>query len=117
MPKLMVFVKRKAGTSPEEFRAHYEGSHAPLALSNMTGLTGYVRNYPIAMQGQPSPQFDCVTEMRFADQASLAATMAWMRSESGKVLADDEEQFMDRQSMTAFLVDEENTDFKQENPS
>jgi uncharacterized protein (TIGR02118 family) len=106
MPKLMVFVTRKNGLSPEEFRAHYENSHAPIALVNMTGLVGYVRNYPIAMEGQPAPRYDCVTEMRFADQASLAATMAWMRSPEGKVLADDEEKFMDRESMTAMLVDE-----------
>jgi uncharacterized protein (TIGR02118 family) len=110
MPKLMVFVKRKPGTTPEAFRAHYESSHAPLALANMTGLVRYVRNYPQAMPGQPSPQYDCVTEMWFADQASLAQTMAWMRSDAGKVLAEDEDLFMDKASMTAFLVDEAQSD-------
>lgn len=108
--KLMVFVKRKAGTTPEAFRAHYESTHAPLALANMTGLVRYVRNYSVPMPGQPEPQYDCVTEMWFADQAALGQTMAWMRSEAGKVLAADEELFMDKRNMTAFLVDEAQSD-------
>jgi len=106
MPKLMVFVRRKAGTTPEAFRAHYETTHAPLALAKMTGLSRYVRNYPQTMPGQPAPQHDCVTEMWFESPEALAATMAWMRSEEGRILAADEELFMDRSSMTAILVDE-----------
>tara|TARA_R110000824_G_scaffold29255_1_gene97591 strand:+ start:340 stop:672 length:333 start_codon:yes stop_codon:yes gene_type:complete len=106
MQKLMVFVRRKAGTTSEAFRAHYEAMHAPLAMANMTGLLRYVRNYPHAMPGQPVPQYDCVTEMWFESSEALAATMAWMRSDEGKTLAADEELFMDRSSMTAFRVDE-----------
>lgn len=110
MPKLMVFVKRKAGTTREAFREHYETTHAPLALANMTGLVRYVRNYPVALPGQPEPQHDCVTEMWFADQAALGQTMAWMRSDAGKIIADDEQLFLDKASMTAFLVDETQSD-------
>lgn len=106
MPKLMVFVKRKEGTTTEAFRAHYESTHAPLALANMTGLSRYVRNYPCAMPGQPEPRYDCVVEMWFDSAEALATTTAWMRSEAGKILAADEELFMDRSSMTAFMVDE-----------
>jgi hypothetical protein len=65
-----------------------------------------VRNYPQAIRGQPAPQYDCVTEMWFESPEALAATMTWMRSEDGRILADDEELFMDRSSMTAFRVDE-----------
>lgn len=110
MPKLMVFVRRRPYISREAFREHYESTHAPLALANMTGLVRYVRNYPVAMPGQPEPEYDCVTEMWFADQDSLSQTMAWMRSDAAKVIADDEKLFMDKASMTAFLVDEEQSD-------
>lgn len=106
MQKVIVFVRRKAGTTPEAFRAHYESTHAPLAMANMTGLSRYVRNYPQAMPGQPAPEHDCITEMWFESADALATTMAWMRSEDAKIIAADEDLFMDRSSMTAILVDE-----------
>ena len=109
MLKLMLLVRRKSGMTAEAFREHYETVHAPLALANMTGLKRYVRNYTVPVPGQPEPAHDCVTEMWFADQASLTATMAWMHSDAGKVLSADEELFMDRSSMTAFRVEETET--------
>lgn len=69
MPKLMLFVRSKPGTTHEAFREHYETVHTPLALTNMTGLDRYVRNYTVPFPGQPEPAYDCVSEMWFADQA------------------------------------------------
>ena len=107
MKKLILFVKRKPGLTHEQFRAHYESTHAPLAKSRLAPqwLVRYERNFLTPGTGQPEPPYDCVTEFWFADQAALDASVTWTRSEEGQVLARDEENFMDRASMQTFLVD------------
>ena len=113
MKKLILFVKRKPGLTHEQFRAHYENTHAPLAKSRLAPqwLVRYERNFLTPMAGQPEPPYDCVTEFWFADQAAMEASTAWARSEEGQVLARDEENFMDRASMRAFVADVAATKF------
>jgi uncharacterized protein (TIGR02118 family) len=106
MVKLILMVHRKPGLTPAQFKAHYESTHAPLALASFTGVTRYTRNYLQAFPNQPAPPYDCVTELCFADQASLQASMAWTRSEAGQILARDEARFMDRAAMAAFISEE-----------
>jgi uncharacterized protein (TIGR02118 family) len=107
MEKLILCVKRKPGTTPEAFRAHYESSHAPLAWSSLQPwLVRYTRNFLKPLPGQDEPPWDCVTEFWFTDRAALEAAMAWTRSEPGQVLAKDEENFMDRPSMRTFIASE-----------
>lgn len=106
MQKVMVFVRRKAGTTPESFRAHYEGTHAPLVQANMTGLVRYVRNYPQAKPGEVAPPYDCVTELWFESAEALAASMIRIRNEEGKIIDADMDVFMDRTSMMSLPVDE-----------
>lgn len=107
MKKLILFVKRKPGLTHEQFRAHYESTHAPLAKSKLSSwLVRYQRNFLSPLPGQAEPPYDCVTEFWFADQAALEASMNWTRTEEGQVLARDEENFMDRSSMRTFLADE-----------
>ena len=102
----MLFVKRKPGLSHEEFRAHYESTHAPLATRSLPHLFRYARNYLVPFPGQPDPPYDCVTEFWFDDAAGLKASIEWTRSAEGQVLARDEENFMDRPTMLTFLADE-----------
>lgn len=105
--KLILFVKRKEGLTHEQFRAHYESTHAPLAWSSLhPGLVGYTRNFLSPLPGQPEPPYDCVTEFWYEDRAALDASIAWARSEEGQILARDEENFMDRASMRTFIARE-----------
>lgn len=106
MQKVIVFVRRKAGTTPEAFRAHYESMHAPLVLAIMIGLVRYVRNYPQAKLGQAAPPYDCVTELWFESAEALATSMTRMRSEEGTIINADMDMFMDRTSMVSLPVDE-----------
>jgi uncharacterized protein (TIGR02118 family) len=105
MEKLILFVKRKPGLSQEQFRDHYENTHAPLAWSNLRPwLINYTRNYLTPLPGQTEPPYDCVTEFWFADRAALDASIEWARSEVGQILSVDEENFMDRASMQSFIA-------------
>jgi hypothetical protein len=52
-----------------------------------------------------------VTEFWYPDETALNASIAWTRSEDGRVLARDEENFMDRSSMRTFVADETATSF------
>jgi len=77
MAKLVFLLKRKPGTTKEQFREHYETSHVKLAEKYIGHLlTGYHRNYPTFATLNPSEQpagsdvkpydfqYDAVTEMR-----------------------------------------------------
>lgn len=112
MIKLVLLIKRKASLSFEEFRQHYETTHAPLAVATLPHLRKYCRNYLEAFPGQDAPLFDCVTEFWFDDAEGLAATMKLTRSPEGQVLAEDEERFMDRASMRTYIAHETATAFK-----
>ena len=92
MIKAMSFVSRKPGLSREEFIRHYEDAHAPLAMQHFP-FQRYVRNY--VMDGQAEELgFDCITEVWFET------------SEDYRVISEDEERFMDRGKIVAFLVEE-----------
>ena len=79
MPKLILFVKRKPGLTHEQFRAHYESTHAPLARRVLPWLDRYTRNFLTPFPGQPEPPYDCVTEFWFKDEAALRASIEWTR--------------------------------------
>src|SRR3982074_2903866 len=45
--KVIFFLKRKAGLTPQQFRTHYENSHVKLAQKYIGHLVvAYKRNYP-----------------------------------------------------------------------
>lgn len=105
-----MLVRRKAGTTPEAFRAHYEEVHAPLAQSLLVGLRKYVRSYPATVMTGGDAGFDAITELHFNDEAAFHAASAVAQSPAGQVLADDEETFMDRAATVAMIVDERSSD-------
>ena len=107
-------IKRKAGTTHEQFRDYYETRHSQLALRLLGDLViDYRRNYvqpadPSA-SGTPRPgiEHDVVTELWFGDRAQMEAFYARVRQpEIGAQIAADEEKFMDRPAMRQALVDE-----------
>jgi len=108
MVKGIVLLWRKPGISHEEFRKHYEESHAPLALS-LFPIRKYVRNYvknTVFHVDTPEPDFDCITEQWFDDMEGFQAMMDAGAGEAGRVVAEDERKFLDRRKTVYFLVDE-----------
>jgi hypothetical protein len=111
MIKVMLFVKRKAGLTHDEFRARYESGHVALAISELPHLVQYRRNYVKPARGMAETDFDVVTEFWFDDKDGWKATAAHaLDPEKGKLLADDEAVFMDRSTMRFVMVEEEIAD-------
>jgi len=109
MVKGIALLKRKPGLSPEEFRKHYEGSHAPLALKLVPTIRKYVRNYVTTTAfppGAEEPEYDCITEQWFDDMEGFQAMMDTAGTEDGRVIAEDEEKFLDRTKTVYILVKE-----------
>jgi len=109
MIKAVSLIKRKQGLSREEFIRHYEEVHVPLALQHFP-FQRYVRNYIIIPPGSEEPDFDCITEVWFGSMEDCQAAAEFSASAAYKVISDDEEKFMDRDKIVAFLVEEHVTD-------
>ena len=123
MIKIIYFLKRKPGVTPEQFRAHYESSHVALAKEHIGHLLqDYVRNYPtfallnpsnIPPGTVPAPYdigYDCITEMYVADQAALEEmTRIFNDPVVNPILVEDELQFLDREKTVMIMVDVVNT--------
>ncbi len=108
MVKAVSFIKRNPRISLEEFMEHYENTHVPLAMSHFP-FKRYVRNYITAPPGLEAFDFDCITEVWFETMEDCQAAAVFSVSEAYKVISDDEEKFMDRTSIVAFLVEERET--------
>ena len=105
MIKAMSLIKRKQGLSREEFIRHYEEKHVPLAMKHFP-FKKYTRNYVISFPGLEEMDFDCITEVWFETMDDCQAAAEFSASKEYKVISDDEEKFMDRNNIVAFLVDE-----------
>lgn len=108
MIKGMSLIKRKSGLTQEEFSRYYEEFHVPLALKHFP-FSRYVRNYIIKPPDAEEPDFDCITEVWFETMKDCQAAAEFSISEAYKVIAEDEERFMDRSKIIAFLVEEKTT--------
>lgn len=116
--KLIFLFKRKAGTTFEQFRDHYENSHAPLAVRLLPYFKTYKRNYirhgeqyrPTGMGAKSD--FDVVTELSFASRDDYERMLEAL-ADPGILsqIVQDEERFMDRspEGRLMFIVDEEQT--------
>ncbi len=109
MIKGMSLIKRKPGLSQEEFSRHYEEVHVPLALRHFP-FKRYVRNYVISPPDAEEPGFDCITEVWFDTMEDCQAAAEFSISEAYQVISEDEEKFMDRSKIVAFLVEEKVTE-------
>jgi hypothetical protein len=122
MAKLLFFLKRKPGLTPEQFREHYE-NHAPLAQKYIGHLlTGYARNYPVfaaldpthAPAGtQPAPYdigYDAICEMRVKDDAAVDEIgRIFNDPEIGPILNADTGKFLDTKATVIVVCDERDT--------
>lgn len=114
MYKVVAFIKRKAGITPEEFRDYYETRHAPLIERLTPKMLAYRRNYlnfaaPFK-RDEEHIGFDVVTEMEFADEA---ACQAWFDAFAAPAVLDqvleDERNFLDQSRVMVCAVDLESS--------
>jgi uncharacterized protein (TIGR02118 family) len=112
MTKLVALLKRRRDLSFNEFMDYYENQHVPLALDLVEGAVRYVRRYlrPISNPGSRTPlepAFDAITELWFPNQEAFERTMARLTDpDVAPRIAADEGQFMERDEILTFMVDE-----------
>lgn len=114
MYKVLWFLRRKHGITHEQFRDHYEASHAKLAERYFGHLMlEYRRNYRAevagggvidggdgASFGPRAWDYDCIAEWVMPDAAAFETIMAMFGDAAiGQVFYEDEEHFLDRPSI------------------
>jgi hypothetical protein len=125
MFKIAWLLRRKPGITFEQFRDHYENSHAVLGQRYFGHLIqSYTRNYnlrPEPAAGTASGidrviaakpwDYDCITEWEMRDEAALNEVFALLFDpEIGKIFHDDEEHFLDRDSVRLVRCDVRRTE-------
>lgn len=121
--RVVALIRRKPGTTREEFIEHYENHHARLIASHKyRWLADYTRNYVIPgteiqkMDGDGGslPDCDVITVASFSTVEDYEAfTQASGDPEFQRAVLADEESFMDRDSIRFFRVDAYVTDLAQ----
>lgn len=105
MVKVVALLKRKNGTTFEEFSRYWRERHAPLVLETLPSLRRYVQNHALRLS-KGEPPFDGVAEIWLDDLQSWRDMVEFMKTEGGKVIREDEEQFLDRGKILFLIVDE-----------
>ena len=108
MYKVMWLLKRKPGITHEQFREHYETSHAELGKRYVGHLMlGYHRHYDGAKKAGASfstplssvTDYDCISEWVMRDEAAFEEAMRIMAvPENLKIFLEDETHFLDSAS-------------------
>ena len=103
MERVFVLLKRRKDLSFEQFRQHYESSHAKLGEKYFGHLfASYHRNYipagtRLSDGGQVENAYDCLTELVFRDADGYAELKRIAGDpEVRRTLIEDEERFLDR---------------------
>jgi hypothetical protein len=114
--KLMALVKRKPGLTHEEFKAYYEAKHVKFGEKHLPPYClKYSRRYmtpidsPMKLGQAPRPEFDCMVEFWFADEAqykAFEASVANSGPENIKAIVEDEENFVDRPNTHRWVIEE-----------
>jgi uncharacterized protein (TIGR02118 family) len=106
--KLICFLKRKPGMSPEEFHAYWRDHHGPLVASTRSG--GHVRRYeqnPRALadyrRDGDDAGWDGVTEQWFD---SVDEFYASLREDDYALIDEDTHRFLDVPSLQFILTEE-----------
>jgi hypothetical protein len=106
--KILWMLKRKPGTTPAQFREHYERSHAAIARKYVGHLLmSYTRNYQTEAWGGTASEpegfrkrafeYDCITELLVADEAAFEEMgRIFGEPAASAELIEDELRFLDR---------------------
>lgn len=125
---VLIFAYRKPGTTPEQFRAHYEGKHVPLVkeLSGEHFPLSHTRRYihrtageaadternagfpaTVLIGSQRDFDYDAFAELSFVDAGAFQTFFGvCQQPQNAARIAADEEQFLDRSRMTVVVVGE-----------
>jgi uncharacterized protein (TIGR02118 family) len=114
MHKLIAFVRRKPGTTKQQFKDYYENYHSKLGEKFLPPLCKkYLRRYieavrhPMKTDQPPHPEFDCLVEFWFDSEADCRAFEASVSDpETMKYIVADEEKFVDRPNTFRFIVED-----------
>lgn len=124
MKTIIMLIKRKPGLTLQEFKDYYESRHASLALKLAPQIAECTRNRATTscranrigrliladVNKDVDAAFDVVTDITFrteADDQKMVNTLA--DPKMGKLLADDEEKFVDRSAIVMYFVEERRT--------
>ena len=106
MIRTLALIVRRPDVSREDFRAHYEEVHAPLALPHMTGLVHYLRNHVCEEVNGCQPGFDVMTEFTYSSAEDVKHIFNVLQSPEGEPILRDELSFMDKPRNTFFAIGE-----------
>jgi hypothetical protein len=120
--KYVALVKRKPGTTKEQFRDYYESTHSKLGEKYFPPYAiKYQRRYlepmpsPLKPGQAAGPDYDCIAEFWFPDEANyraFEASVAQAPEHERAAIIADEEAFVDRANTHRYLVIEEGTSFE-----
>ena len=103
MVRAHIWLRKKEGMTPEEFRAYWLETHASIARDGYEHLRGYTCDVVVRVpQGQEAP-YDGVAVLTWDDRDGMSADL---RSEAGQRGADDLASFT---SGSGLLFVEEHT--------
>lgn len=122
--KILIFAHRKQGTTPAQFRDHYENKHMPL-VKELTGAQfplSHVRRYlhrtedgeatpATLLKGKQSDAaFDVVSEVTFEDEKALQTFYEILqRPENAERMKEDGLAFQDGDKATVVVLGEVNS--------
>jgi hypothetical protein len=118
MFKILLFVKRKAGLTREQFIDYYESRHVHLVRSKVPAARLYRRNYVregaqvsgIVGASTAALGFDCVTEIGFATRAEAEEHIAaYLDPAINPTVVADENNFIEPGGLTFVLVEPHQT--------
>ncbi len=104
--KAIALIKRKPGTSRDDFAKHYETVHVPLALETFK-FSGYIRNHIIQAEPNNEPGFDVFSMFWNRDMDELVANYERFSSSQGDAIRADELTFMEPPKNRSFMVSEQ----------
>lgn len=106
MIKSISLAHRKAGFTREEFSRYWKEQHGPLAAKMIPGLRKYVQNHFITVPGYEY-KGDGLVEMWYDDVEAFKKSIEFVRSETGKELAQDGDKFSELRNGGFFWIVEE----------
>jgi EthD domain len=118
--KLVIMLRRRAGMSRQEFIDYYENHHSKIGEKHLKGgpIVKYMRRYlnpiPNPMTGKvDEPEYDALLEMWFKDVEQWTFAIGLLsKPDVMKLITEDEEKFLDRSRIRAFIVDERESDMR-----
>ena len=124
--KVVLFLWRRPNLTPTQFHDYYENNHVPImkALCGDTFPKTHVRNYvqrsttpdtngnypaTVIVGGQDDFSYDAWAELIFDDEDAFKRLHARVSEpDRAKLIAEDEENFLDRSKLRAVVVGEVN---------